>query len=164
MRWPGLRSRREDRAQMGRLGHIAHSVTSSCSSSGGIPLAASASSMSTNRFSSTNCRGDRLTAIEMPHRLATTFLMIVSESRTTSRFNWLFSIVRESSACFIWPSRSPSLKVSDHLCWGASSCIVRSFGLKQVAITLRANTFAVNLVNLLVQIPRHYVGRFIAVR
>ena len=101
---------------------------------------------------------------ERPHRLAAMFLMIVSESRTTSCFNWPFSISRESSACFIWASRSPSLKVWDLRWWGASSCIVRPFGLKQIVITLRANMFVVNSANILEQISRHYVGRFIGPR
>jgi len=44
-----------------------------------------------------------------PHRVATTFLIIVSESRTTSCFSRLFSILRHSIACFIFASRSTSL-------------------------------------------------------
>jgi len=49
--------------------------------------------------------------LEMPHRLETMFRMIVSESRTTSCFSWLFSASRQSNACFIFASRSTLLKV-----------------------------------------------------
>src|ERR1700688_2651723 len=46
---------------------------------------------------------------EMPYRLAVMFLMSVSESRTTSFFNWLFSLLRLFSVCSNCSSESPLL-------------------------------------------------------
>jgi hypothetical protein len=56
-------------------------------------------------------------------RLAATFLMMVSESRTTRLFNWLFSLFRLSSACFSRASRSTSLERLDRPCCEGISCM-----------------------------------------
>jgi hypothetical protein len=67
------------------------------------------------------------------YRLAVTFLMIVSESWTTSFFNWPFSLSRLSNTCFNCTSWSDSLKQCDHLPLRMTSDIFSAFGLVVMA-------------------------------
>jgi hypothetical protein len=82
------------------------------------------------------------------HRLAVAFLIIVSESRTTSVFSRLFSFFRVSSTCFSCLSRSISSKRLGRCSLPAVFCIIHFLGSKRAITNLWARIISVNLVSI----------------